>query len=48
MKKILVIDDEPLILKMLIRYLGAEGYDVLTAKDRRSAFPPTGQTVRYF
>jgi DNA-binding NtrC family response regulator len=33
MERILVIDDEPLILKMLIRYLGAEGYNVLTAKD---------------
>ncbi len=33
MEKILVIDDEPQILKMVAKYLGAEGYDVLTAKN---------------
>jgi two-component system alkaline phosphatase synthesis response regulator PhoP len=35
--KILVVDDEPSILKLITAYLESEGYDFLTAKDGISA-----------
>lgn len=36
MSKILVIDDEPGIIKLIIAYLKPEGYEVLTASDGES------------
>jgi DNA-binding response OmpR family regulator len=44
-EKILVIDDEPQILKTLVRYLGAEGYDVLTAKEDHSSAEACARSV---
>ena len=36
MSKILVIDDEPGIIKLISAYLKPEGYEVLTASDGES------------
>ena len=35
--KILVVDDEPSILKLVTAYLQSEGYDFMTAEDGISA-----------
>ncbi len=37
MPKILVVDDEPSILKLVVSYLKAEGYEVFTASDGPAA-----------
>lgn len=37
-KRILVIDDEPMIVKMLVNRLQTQGYDVLTAQDGEEGY----------
>ena len=44
MARILVVDDDPLILKMLERTLGGAGHTVVTAADGREARNQLGET----
>ncbi len=43
MSRVLVVDDEPQIVRALVVNLRARGYDVLVARDGRSALTIAGQ-----
>src|SRR4051812_19331284 len=47
-KRILIVDDEPLLLKMLSAYLGRLGYDVLAVSNTAKAWQEIEAAPRSF